>query len=77
MLDVGAGGGAASLPLTPPAGVLIPVDESQAMLDVFGAGWPSGAGCATERSSPAGPTSPPTPQRRTWSCATARGVTQE
>lgn len=35
VLDVGAGGGAASLPLAPPAGVLIAVDESQAMLDVF------------------------------------------
>ena len=38
VLDVGAGGGAASLPLTPPAGVLIAVDESQAMLDVFAQG---------------------------------------
>jgi len=35
VLDVGAGGGAASLPLAPPAGALIAVDESQAMLDVF------------------------------------------
>ena len=35
MLDVGAGGGAASLPLAPPAGLLVAVDESQAMLDVF------------------------------------------
>jgi len=38
VLDVGAGGGAASLPLAPPAGVLIAVDESQAMLDVFAQG---------------------------------------
>lgn len=35
VLDVGAGGGAASLPLVPPAGTLVAVDESQAMLDVF------------------------------------------
>lgn len=35
VLDVGAGGGAASLPLSPPAGALIAVDESRAMLDVF------------------------------------------
>jgi SAM-dependent methyltransferase len=35
VLDVGAGGGAASLPLSPPAGLIIAVDESQAMLDVF------------------------------------------
>ena len=35
VLDVGAGGGAAGLPLAPPAGVLVAVDESQAMLDVF------------------------------------------
>ncbi len=35
VLDVGAGGGAASLPLAPPAGLLVAVDESQAMLDVF------------------------------------------
>jgi SAM-dependent methyltransferase len=38
VLDVGAGGGAASLPLAPPAGILIAVDESQAMLDVFAQG---------------------------------------
>jgi SAM-dependent methyltransferase len=38
VLDVGAGAGAASLPLAPPAGVLIAVDESQAMLDVFAHG---------------------------------------
>lgn len=35
VLDVGAGGGAASLPLVPPAGLLIAVDQSQAMLDTF------------------------------------------
>ena len=35
VLDVGAGGGAASLPLAPPAGKVVAVDESQAMLDVF------------------------------------------
>jgi SAM-dependent methyltransferase len=35
VLDVGAGGGAASLPLVPPAGRLVAVDESQAMLDAF------------------------------------------
>jgi SAM-dependent methyltransferase len=35
VLDVGAGGGAASLPLAPPALLLVAVDESQAMLDVF------------------------------------------
>lgn len=38
VLDVGAGGGVASLPLAPPAGVLVAVDESQAMLDVFAQG---------------------------------------
>jgi len=38
VLDVGAGAGAASLPLAPPAGVLVAVDESQAMLDVFAEG---------------------------------------
>jgi SAM-dependent methyltransferase len=38
VLDIGAGGGAASLPLAPPAGLLIAVDESQAMLDVFAQG---------------------------------------
>jgi SAM-dependent methyltransferase len=36
VLDVGAGGGAASLPLAPPAGLLVAVDESPAMLDTFG-----------------------------------------
>jgi SAM-dependent methyltransferase len=35
VLDVGVGGGAASLPLAPPARLLVAVDESQAMLDVF------------------------------------------
>ncbi|MHB1486694.1 MAG: class I SAM-dependent methyltransferase [Acidimicrobiales bacterium] len=35
VLDVGAGGGAASLPLVPPAGLLTAVDESQGMLDAF------------------------------------------
>ena len=35
VLDIGAGGGAASLPLAPPAGHLVAVDESQIMLDVF------------------------------------------
>jgi SAM-dependent methyltransferase len=38
VLDVGAGGGAASLPLAPPAGELVAVDESRAMLDVFAEG---------------------------------------
>ena len=38
VLDVGAGGGAASLPLVPPAGMLVAVDESQDMLDVFAQG---------------------------------------
>jgi len=38
VLDVGVGGGAASLPLAPPAGEIIGVDESQAMLDTFAAG---------------------------------------
>ncbi len=38
VLDVGAGGGAASLPLAPPARLLVAVDESQAMLDVFAKG---------------------------------------
>lgn len=35
VLDVGAGGGAASLPLAPPAGLLVAIDESQAMLEMF------------------------------------------
>jgi hypothetical protein len=38
VLDVGAGGGAASLPLVPPAGMLVAVDESRDMLDVFAEG---------------------------------------
>ena len=38
VLDVGAGGGAASLPLAPPAGRIAAVDESAAMLDSFAAG---------------------------------------
>ncbi|MDP9072940.1 MAG: class I SAM-dependent methyltransferase [Actinomycetota bacterium] len=33
VLDVGAGTGAASLPLAPPAGRIVAVDQSQAMLD--------------------------------------------
>ncbi len=36
VLDVGVGGGAASLPLCPPAGQLVGVDESEAMLRSFG-----------------------------------------
>jgi SAM-dependent methyltransferase len=35
VLDVGAGGGAASLLLAPPTALVIAVDESRAMLDVF------------------------------------------
>lgn len=35
VLDVGAGGGAASLPLAPPAALLTAVDQSPAMLEVF------------------------------------------
>jgi hypothetical protein len=35
VLDVGVGAGAASLPLCPPAGLLIGVDDLPAMLDVF------------------------------------------
>ncbi|MGA8680129.1 MAG: methyltransferase [Acidimicrobiales bacterium] len=38
VLDVGAGGGAASLPLAPPAGLLVAVDESAAMLSSFAEG---------------------------------------
>ena len=38
VLDVGCGGGAGSLPLVPPAGVLVGVDQSAAMLEVFAAG---------------------------------------
>ncbi len=37
VLDVGAGGGAASLPLAPPVGWLVAVDESEAMLASFAA----------------------------------------
>lgn len=37
VVDVGAGAGAASLPLVRPAGSLVAVDESQAMLDAFAA----------------------------------------
>ncbi|MGH9154857.1 MAG: class I SAM-dependent methyltransferase [Acidimicrobiales bacterium] len=37
VLDVGAGGGAASLPLAPPAALLVGLDPSQGMLDVFAA----------------------------------------
>jgi SAM-dependent methyltransferase len=35
VLDVGAGAGAASLPLVPPAGRIVAVDESKAMLEAF------------------------------------------
>ena len=35
VLDVGVGGGAASLPLAPPAALLVGVDESEDMLDSF------------------------------------------
>ncbi len=35
VLDVGAGGGAASLPLAPPAAVITAVDESAGMLEAF------------------------------------------
>jgi len=35
VLDVGVGGGAASLPLAPPAGLLVGVDQSQDMLESF------------------------------------------
>lgn len=35
VLDVGAGGGAASLPLGPPAGLLVAVDQSDDMLATF------------------------------------------
>ena len=37
VLDVGAGVGAASLPLAPPAGRIVAVDESNSMLDAFAA----------------------------------------
>jgi len=35
VLDVGVGGGAASLPLAPPAGLLVGVDPAEAMLESF------------------------------------------
>ncbi|MEO5678638.1 MAG: methyltransferase domain-containing protein [Acidimicrobiales bacterium] len=35
VLDVGVGGGAASLPLAPPAGLLIGVDQGEGMLEAF------------------------------------------
>ena len=35
VLDVGAGGGRASLPLAPPAGLVVAVDSSPELLDVF------------------------------------------
>ena len=38
VLDVGAGAGAASLPLAPPAGNLTAVDQSRPMLEAFAAG---------------------------------------
>lgn len=38
VLDVGCGGGAGSLPLAPPAGQLIGVDQSAGMLEVFAQG---------------------------------------
>lgn len=38
VLDVGVGGGAASLPLAPPAAVLVGVDESAEMLSTFADG---------------------------------------
>jgi len=37
VLDVGVGGGAASLPLVPPAGLVVAVDDAEGMLDVFAA----------------------------------------
>lgn len=37
ILDVGAGGGAASLPLAPPAGSITAVDQSAGMLEAFAA----------------------------------------
>lgn len=37
VLDVGAGGGAASLPLVPPAGRIVAVDESKDLLEAFDA----------------------------------------
>jgi len=38
VLDVGCGGGAGSLPLAPPAGLLVGVDQSADMLEAFAAG---------------------------------------
>ena len=38
VLDVGVGGGAASLVLVPPAGLLVGVDDAEGMLEVFAAG---------------------------------------
>ena len=35
VLDVGAGGGAGSLPLVPPAGLVVGVDDAEGMLEVF------------------------------------------
>ena len=37
VIDVGCGGGAGSMALVPPAGLVIGVDESEAMLDTFAA----------------------------------------
>ena len=37
VLDVGVGGGAASLALVPPAGLVVGVDDAEGMLDVFAA----------------------------------------
>lgn len=36
MLDVGVGGGAASLPLVPPAGLVVGVDDAEGMLEEMG-----------------------------------------
>ena len=38
VLDVGVGGGAASLPLAPPAGLIVGVDQSEGMLAAFAEG---------------------------------------
>lgn len=56
VLDVGAGAGAASLPLVPPAGRVIAIDQSAAMLEAFAAAagaTPATAG-ATDASGSAG-----------------------
>ncbi|HVM03508.1 MAG TPA: methyltransferase domain-containing protein [Acidimicrobiales bacterium] len=37
VLDVGVGGGAASLPLVPPAGLVVGVDDAEGMLEAFAA----------------------------------------